>query len=71
MSEEGLVLAIERLERALSRVEAAADRPAPVTDNNGAHAAEEALLSLQHRHDHLKQQVDNVIGALDRLIEKG
>lgn len=70
MSEEGLILAIGRLERALSRVEKAASRPA-AADDQAAEEAERALLSMSERHERLKHQVETAIGALDRLIAKG
>ncbi|MCJ8156018.1 hypothetical protein [Sphingomonas sp. LaA6.9] len=64
MSEDRLILAIGRLERALSRVEAAAGRPVRTHDDA-------ALQSLSERHEKLKSQVESAIEALDRLIAKG
>lgn len=71
MSEEGLILAIGRLERALARVEASAAKPAPPAPPVEDSDAQAALLSLAERHDKLKQQVETAITALDRLIAKG
>ncbi|RJF85351.1 hypothetical protein [Sphingomonas cavernae] len=68
MSEDRLILAIGRLERALSRVEAAAARPA---EQSRGDESEAALQSLSERHDKLKRQVESAIGALDQLIAKG
>lgn len=62
MSEDRLILAIGRLERALSRVETVAGSD----DRNEA-----ALLALTARHEKLKHQVESAIDALDRLIGKG
>lgn len=66
MSEDRLILAIGRMERALARVEAAAGRtpPAPVGDDD-------AFRALAAKHDKLKSNVDAAIAALDGIIAKG
>lgn len=67
MSEDRLILAIGRLERALSRVEAAASKPAAIQDNG----ARVELETLSARHDRLKHQVESAIIAIDQLVAKG
>lgn len=70
MSEDRLILAIGRMERALARVEAAAANPAaPAVETNPADRA--AYRSLQDRHDRLKRRVETAIAALDGIIAKG
>ncbi|MBB5685128.1 hypothetical protein [Sphingobium boeckii] len=70
MSEDRLILAIGRLERALARVENAAQKSPASTPaaNNETQAAWDALST---RHDRLKQQVEGAIAALDGIIAKG
>ena len=70
MSEDRLILAIGRLERAVSRVEAsalvAATPPAPADPETLA-----ALQQLTQRHDQLKRHVEGAIAVLDGIIAKG
>jgi hypothetical protein len=71
MSEDRLILAIGRMERALARVEAAAAAPvAPPIEANAA-ADQTAYSSLQDRHERLKTRVEAAITALDGIIAKG
>ena len=70
MSEDRLILAIGRLERALARVENAAQKSAvsaPPVD----HEAQAAWNALSTKHERLKQQVEGAIVALDGIIAKG
>ncbi|MBY8823135.1 hypothetical protein [Sphingomonas colocasiae] len=70
MSEDRLILAIGRMERALARVEAAAATPVPpAVEANGVD--ENVHRSLQERHDRLKTRVEAAITALDGIIAKG
>lgn len=62
MSNERLVAAIDRIERALARVEAVAQRPAAAADQ------EPAFSALQTRHLALKSETQVAIAELDRLI---
>jgi hypothetical protein len=66
MSEDRLILAIGRMERALARVEAAAGRaPGAAAPDDAAHRA------LQDKHQRLKTSVNAAITALDGIIAKG
>ena len=70
MSEDRLILAIGRLERAVSRVEASALKaaPPPLPADPDARAALDALTT---RHDRLKRHVEGAIAVLDGIIAKG
>lgn len=59
MTDERLILAIGRLERALSRVETrlASDAPSPPPDT-----------ALAARHERLRAETNAAIEAIDRLI---
>ena len=60
--------AIRRIERALSRVEAAASRrPAPAPSASEAEENER----LREAHDTLRRKVAGAIGQIDRMIEAG
>ncbi|NJM51276.1 MAG: hypothetical protein HC843_10755 [Sphingomonadales bacterium] len=59
MSHEKLILAIGRMERALSRLEQAPQGAI------GAHLSDSALLT---KHDKLKSETSAVLADLDRLI---
>ena len=61
MTDERLIMAIGRLERALSRAEKAAD---------GA-ADDGALKALTERHERLRSRTKDAIAALDRLTAAG
>lgn len=70
MSEDRLILAIGRMERALARVEGAAvGRQAAMADTSAADQA--AYRSLEERHARLKARVESAITALDGIIAKG
>ena len=70
MSEDRLILAIGRLERAVSRVEASALNAVapPVVAPDETHSA---LRALTVRHDRLRQRVEGAITVLDGIIAKG
>lgn len=70
MSEDRLILAIGRLERALARVETVASRPRSETVTTDPEV-QANLATLTSRHEKLKQQVEGAIAALDRIIAKG
>ena len=62
MSEERALAAIDRIERALARIEAAAGRP-PAPQDNGE------LRRLQQAHQALRGRVEGAIAQIDRLLE--
>ena len=66
MSEDRLILAIGRMERALARVEAAAGRPGTSVVKDDT-----TFRTLEDKHERLKNSVDAAIRALDGLIAKG
>jgi hypothetical protein len=63
MGQDRAAAAIERVERALSRIEAAAARrpPAPAADN-------QELSELRDAYRALRGRVEGTVGALDRLL---
>ena len=61
MTDERLIMAIGRLERALTRVEKAADGAA----DGGA------MKALAERHERLRARTKDAISALDRLTAAG
>jgi hypothetical protein len=63
MADERAAAALERIERALARVEAAAAKPA----KKGAGEGE--LLELREVHRALRGKVESAIAQIDRLIE--
>lgn len=62
MSQERLILAIGRIERALSRIE---QTPIPVS----AEPLQDG--ELAQRHERLKAETKAVLNDIDRLIEQG
>jgi hypothetical protein len=58
--------AVRRIERALTRVEAAVSRPAPAGEESS-----EDYQRLREAHDVLRRQVAGAIGQIDRLIGSG
>jgi len=62
MNEDRSSRAFARIEQALARIEAAARRPAPVTND-----AE--LSELRAKHQQLVSVVEESLGQLDQLIE--
>ena len=66
MSDQRALDALKRIEQALTRVEAAANRSPP----SPAPAADDADLErLRQAHERLRQRVAGAIGEIDRLIE--
>ena len=57
--------AIRRIERAVARIEAAAERPAPPAGPS------EDYEQLREAHDALRRRVAGAIGQIDQLIEAG
>lgn len=57
--------AIRRIERAVARLEAAANRPPP------AATPPEDYERLREAHDSLRRRVAGAIGQIDELIESG
>ena len=65
MTDRRLILALDRLERAIARVEAgihAVDQPAFGHDEN------EALFRLAERHRTLREATESAIERIDRLL---
>jgi hypothetical protein len=60
--------ALRRIERALARIESAADRPAPPAAPQQDH---EEYLRLREAHETLRARVSGVIDEVDRLIAAG
>jgi hypothetical protein len=63
MRDERTLAALERIDRALARIEAAAAKPAPGAAND------EELESLHRRHSTLRQRVEGAIREIDLLLE--
>ena len=67
MSDERAVAALERIERALNRIETAGSaRPAA-----SAPADDGELRALRDAHDALRGKVEGAIAQIDRLLENG
>jgi hypothetical protein len=66
MSDDRLITAIGRLERALSRIEAKATSPARAPSIADSHPD-----GLQERHRRLRQHTQAAIDRLDQLIGDG
>jgi hypothetical protein len=62
MSENGAFAAIERIERALARIEAASAQP-PAAQNNDL-----ALAELSARHQALREETRRALADLDTLV---
>ena len=71
MSEDRLILAIGRLERAVSRVEASALNAVAAAPGTDQDETQSALRALSVRHDRLRQRVEGAITVLDGIIAKG
>jgi hypothetical protein len=67
MGDQRALDAISRIERALARIEAAANRPPPpaAPDNS------DELERLREAHAALRRSVAGAIGQIDHLIESG
>ncbi|HZF94891.1 MAG TPA: hypothetical protein VEZ20_08460 [Allosphingosinicella sp.] len=66
MSEERALAAIERIDRALARIEAAAGRqPAAAAPGH-----EPELRQLREVHEALRGRVEGAIAQIDRLLEE-
>jgi len=62
MPDERAIQAISRIERALSRIEAAASESAPVCAND------DELLELRQRHQALRDRVQGAVSQIDQLL---
>jgi hypothetical protein len=65
MPDQRALSAIGRIERALARIEAAADQPAPLPRDDSD------LIELRQVHHALRSKVEGAIAQIDRLIETG
>ena len=63
MSEDRALSAIDRIERALARIEAAAER------SSSGPRAEPELRRLREVHEALRGRVEGAIAQIDRLLE--
>jgi hypothetical protein len=63
MIDERALEAIERIDRAIARLEAAADRPTPAPQEGGE------LARLREAHLALRAKVEDAIGQIDRLLD--
>jgi hypothetical protein len=62
---------LQRIERALTRIEAAAAKaPAQDSANAGPDAASLALAEMRTRHDALRRETTAALAALDQVIAK-
>ena len=61
MPDERAILAISRIERALARIEAAAERSPPPGND-------EELEALRLRHQSLREKVEGAVSQIDRLL---
>ena len=64
MADERALAAIQRIERALARIDASASRPQP-----GPSTDSEDLKELRDVHHALRAKVEGAIGQIDRLLE--
>lgn len=62
MADQRTLEAIDRIERALARIETAAARPQPAMQDDGA------LRELRQTHQALRGKVEGAISQLDRLL---
>jgi hypothetical protein len=60
MTDERALQAIERIERALTRIQEATNRPAPRNDGE--------LIKLREVHHALRGEVEGAISQIDRLL---
>lgn len=66
MADDRIIVAIGRIERALSRLERIAESPAPTAQSAGASAPGHDR--LVERHAALRAETESTIATLDRLI---
>ena len=67
MADDRALEALRRIERALTRIEAAGSRPVQAAGS----ASSEEFDRLKEAHDSLRRRVAGAIGQIDRLIEAG
>lgn len=66
MADDRIIVAIERIERALSRLERIAAAPVPAPPPVAAHPDHQALAQ---RHQRLRSQAESTLSMLDMLID--
>lgn len=66
MADDRIIVAIERIERALGRLERIAAAPAPAPPPIAAHPDHQALAK---RHEQLRSQAESTLSMLDMLID--
>ncbi len=72
MTEERILSAVERIDDAMTRIEAAASRPSsPQIPNSSGARDDAALTELAQRHDAMRGQVQAAVAELDMLIRNG
>lgn len=63
MADERALKAIERIEKALARIDVSASRPRPAEQSHGE------LTQLKKQHQALRHKVETAISQIDRLLE--
>ena len=66
MIEERILDAVERIDGAMSRIEAVANRPPPLAAENPAE-----LTTLRERHVALRMRVEAAVAELDTVMREG
>lgn len=69
MTDERLILAIGRLERALSRLEAQTVAADGIVDDSAIEQLRERCAAIEARHAKLRESASAAIEQIDRLIE--
>ena len=67
MADQRALDALRRIERALARIDAAAERPPPAPQSSD-HSSDE-YRQLREAHDGLRRKVAGAIGQIDELLE--
>ena len=70
MTDDRLIMAIGRLERALTRVETLAKPGQPMPDQAADAAIRRELATLVQRHERLCARTKEAIDAIDRLTDQ-
>ena len=70
MADELAMQTIDRIERALARIEAASTRAA-AADRHGNGDGDGELIQLREAHHSLRARVEGAIAQIDRLLEPG
>lgn len=71
MTEERILTAVERIDGAMTRIEAAASRPPPAFMASAGAPDTAAMSELAQRHDTLRGRVEAAIAELDMVMRNG